>query len=160
MLLPLIAIAVVLAFIAFRLHCAARTDLAQVTAALESFNFAALANLLDRNESAFLRERLTPGHLWRLNAHRMSTAIQYLNELDALMKKLASAVEASTLVERDTVLRQIPSIRWMVLRLKIRAGISVVVPGLHLPAGRLYDMHGTLMSALAGGSSSRAESLS
>jgi hypothetical protein len=158
-LVVIIAIAVILALVTFRLDRIDRGDPKVVVAAIENFNIAALTSLLDTKESDFLRERLGTLQYWHIHALRMAAAMQYLREIDMQIKSLAASLGHELTRNHAGIRRQLPYIRWMIFRLQVRAAMSMILPGIHMPARRLYDMHEALMSALRD-ESSGIESLS
>jgi hypothetical protein len=140
MFLVVIAIAVLLAYAGWLLYRTPQIDPDEAIEKLSTFNFGALASLMDQREATFLRQRLPYATFFRIHIRRMYTALLYLRELDAAIKNLRT--------EANEQAQLVSQIRLLTIILQCRVLMSMAVPQACIGSAELREQFDALNSLL------------
>ena len=151
----------IVAALIFALYIARRNVLSaqtydELSRQLVPVDIAAFRNLVDVNESRYLREKLVPGAFRRIQRRRAIAALAYVKAIAhnaALLKAMADPARSSPNPEiastAQSVVEQAVQLRVRSLLLILKLWVGIALPGLTVAGSSILDRYQDVSSGFA-----------
>ena len=148
-LLCILCLAILVALVMRRRLKKPRLNSQEALASLERFNVSGLALLLSSSERTYLQSRLPWRTFYKLHLQRTAAALAYLYELESAISSFYILVMAENArVEIQHLAAEAVEARWLILRLKVLALASLILPSLDLSAEKVLDFRDRALNTL------------